>query len=189
MKKCPNCGRETGEEQLFCPGCGHRMVAVPKQEVNKNEELLRASRQMQMNLQAKDSMIADLKRQLEEKSREEAGRKRKKKGALILRIAGALICVCSIAFALYCYFLAEEADSDYYDALYDKRTAEEELSQASDKAQFLDDYVAIIDYENDDGYYHTYDCSIWDWDGEWYITVYTWNGAESLGYEPCPECH
>jgi len=54
------------------------------------------------------------------------------------------------------------------------------------KAEFLDEYIAII-VSGDDEYYHRLDCKLYD-EAESF-KAYNVSNAEQLGYEPCEKCH
>ncbi len=71
------------------------------------------------------------------------------------------------------------------------RTASErsDYSDIKKKADFFDERTGIVMTENDDdNYYHRYDCQRFKgYDGKYLI--YNTTAAKNKGYTPCPRCH
>ena len=72
-------------------------------------------------------------------------------------------------------------------------TLEDQLLDAEDaadlyqeKADFLDENIAFI-VDNDDVYYHTYDCE--KTQNTEYFKAFNTNMASGYGYKKCPLCH
>ena len=61
---------------------------------------------------------------------------------------------------------------------------QQELRQDSEKIDFLDEYIVMIEDDNTD-LYHKYECYRFKGIDFW---AYNIDQAENLGYEPCPNC-
>lgn len=181
MKKCPNCGLETEDGQVFCHHCGARMENVSRTDAD--------TEQLNRELRQKDKLIADLKGRLEQAEKRDTGSAKKRKKWMGISMVLLAICICSVVFAAY-----QESEASYYrrrySSLYSQHTTlEKEHEALEEQAEFMDKYIGIIDLNSEDYLYHTYDCPTWDWSGEWNILAYNVTAAESRDYEPCPECH
>ena len=74
------------------------------------------------------------------------------------------------------------ASNNYYDLLKEIREKNEKLEE---KADFLDNYIAIVNSDND-YFYHKYDCELLDTS-----SFYAFNIANAIskGYHKCKNCH
>lgn len=162
MKICPKCQWRSDSNEKFCPQCGSALV---KDKSNKK------------------------------------GKKWIGKACIILLAAACVTCF------MYALNMSSKADDyrDLYWSAFDERNSYKQkyevLSDEYDelvmqkesyekKADFLDKYIGIVNAKASENIYHKYDCSLLGMDkGEWSIRAYNISQAESLGYEPCPECH
>ena len=179
MKKCPNCGLEMEDGQVFCHHCGARVEDVSRADAD-TERLNRELRQ-------RDKLISELKEQLAQAEKRNTGTPKKKRWVVISAVLLA-VCICSVVFAVY-----QEGDASYYRRSYNTlssryNTLEEEYESLEEQTEFMDKYIGIIDLNSEEYLYHTYDCPTWDWNGEWNILAYNVAAAESRDYKPCPEC-
>ena len=159
MKQCPHCGLQSADDQVFCQQCGTRLAA--SHQTNSTDGQL-----------------------LQEEKKQGSSKKR-----ILLTVILAAACVFSIVFSVIQYNNASFY-SNLYDSLYFRYSdLAEENTVLAEQAEFLDQYIAIIDNDSGDNLYHTYTCATWNWDGDWSIIAYNVNKAEFEGYEPCPECH
>ncbi|SCI77974.1 Predicted membrane protein [uncultured Flavonifractor sp.] len=181
MKKCPNCGLEMEDGQVFCHHCGTRIGDVNRTDAD-TERLNREIRQ-------KDKLITDLKAQLAQAEKQDTRTAKKRKKWVVISAALLAICICSVIFATY-----QGSEASYYKRRYNAlssqyNTLEEECEALEEQTEFMDKYIGIIDLSTEDYLYHTYDCPTLDWSSEWNILAYNVTAAESRDYEPCPECH
>lgn len=188
MKKCPNCGLETEDGQIFCHHCGARMEDVSRTDAD--------TERLNGEIRKKDKLIADLKERLEQTERRSAGAAKKRKKWVVISVVLLAACVCSVIFAAY-----QGSEASYYRRRYNSmssqyntleneyETLEEERTALKDQTDFMDQYIGIIDLNSEEYLYHTYSCPTWDWSEKWNILAYNVTAAENRDYEPCPQCH
>lgn len=175
MKKCPKCGLEASDDQIFCQQCGSRL----DNEISKNAEVDQVQNNNNIPTQQvkKDEASANIHQ-----------KPRKRRGILL----GISICIsiASIITAIIKYNDAEDYKRRYQSIRYDYSELEKDIIPLEEQVNFMDQYIVIIDANKDDNLYHTYTCDVWNnWSGDWSMLAYNVTTAENRGYEPCPECH
>lgn len=181
MDKCPKCGAEVTADLVFCQHCGARLRDAGQSKAE--------TEQLYQELRQRDTEIASLKERLAQAERIHGIKKGKGKKWKVFCIILLVTCVASGIFAVYQGSEAAYYRSRYNSTSYECSTLEKQNAALAEQTEFMDQYLAIIDLNSDDNFYHTYNCDTLNWEEEWLITAYTVNGAKNKGYEPCPECH
>lgn len=160
MKICVQCKATARDDELYCPNCGSLL---------------------------KETMNPDVSRE----------KHKKKIGIWILIAVLAGTTVLFGAIAVYQFTRADEYLNKYYDCKFEINyeltpaisDLQEQNAALSEQTEWMDNYIAIINVDEEDDVYHTYTCSEMDWDGDWGVYIYGRSEAEGLGYLPCPICH
>lgn len=182
LKKCQKCGWETDTDLVFCQHCGTRLE--DESCVHTAEEQLREE------LKRKEEKIVDLTAQLEQKEALARSKRQSGKKWGIVSVVLLFVCVALIGFSMF-----QSSKASFYDRACQSaeercRRLVDQVEVLSEKSQFMDQYIGLINMNSEDDFYHTYDCETWDWSsGGWSFLAYNTKAAEKQGYISCPLCH
>ncbi len=178
MMKCPNCGAEEKDGMIFCGHCGSRLKNMepspsPKEEEKNDPEAVEWISKLEKEIQYKDQTLS---------------RVRKEKTRWLV----ASLLLLAALFGVSMLYISAQDDVGYYQRRYsnlrsDYNDLSQQLEESADQVEFMNKYIVLINNNEDDMLYHTYNCSVWE-DGRTSFFAYNISLAESRGYEPCPEC-
>lgn len=198
MKKCTNCGFELNDNDLFCMNCGNKIVQEERKQSQEQKSVEKKAKSSQGNQKigvwkiASGILLAS---------------------CIILGIFYGMKCEeYDDLNGAYQYVINKNADLEKqvldmkgqnettselatlrndYEKLYDEYVKTfSQMCAYEEQAEFMNDYVVIVNANSTEMVYHTYNCSLWQADdGSWSIYIYNIDAALQEGYSACAHCH